>query len=238
VEAVPTANSDADARLQAIEEAVSAGNTDLTALGFWRLVAQVKGDPALVSRLADRVGAVDTAAFRSAVGLRAPVWLGNLVLLAGAVVGAIGVAVAVRGTTSPTGAGLALVVAGAVWSVSFHCPAHWLAGRLAGIRFTDYFLGGPPPPRPGLKTDYASYLRARPEARAGMHAAGALATKAAPFVALAFWPVSDAPGWAALALVVIGLGQIATDLVFSVRSSDWKRFRREMTIARARRDPR
>src|SRR5712691_9469156 len=93
VEAVPTANSDADARLQAIEEAVSAGNTDLTALGFWRLVAQVKGDPALVSRLADRVGAVDTAAFRSAVGLRAPVWLGNLVLLAGAVVGAIGVAV-------------------------------------------------------------------------------------------------------------------------------------------------
>jgi hypothetical protein len=233
VEAVPTAGSDADAQLQAIEEAVSAGNSDLTALGFWRLVAQVKADPALVRRLADRVGAVDTAAFRSAVGLRAPVWLGNLVLLAGAAVGAIAIAVAIHGTTSPTVAGLALVVAGGAWSLSFHCPAHWLAGRLAGIRFTDYFLGGPPPPRPGLKTDYASYLRARPVARARMHAAGALATKAAPFLALAFLPATRASWWAALALLVLGLVQIATDLLVSVRSSDWKRFRREMAIARS-----
>jgi hypothetical protein len=238
VEALPTAGSDADARLQAIEEAVSGGNTDLTALGFWRLVAEVKADPTLVRTLADRVGTADTTAFRSAVRLRAPVWFGNLVLLACAAAGAVAVAIAMHDTTSPAVAGLALVIAGGSWSVSFHCPAHWLAGRLAGIRFTDYFIGGPPPPRPGLKIDYASYLRARPEVRARMHAAGALATKVAPFLALAFWPASDAPAWAALVLVALGLGQIATDVVFSVRSSDWKRFRREMALARSGRDPR
>ena len=41
----------------------------------------------------------------------------------------------------------AMLAAGGIWSVSFHCPAHWLVGRAIGIRFTDYFLGGPPPPR-------------------------------------------------------------------------------------------
>jgi hypothetical protein len=104
-----------------------------------------------------------------------------------------------------------------------------------GIRFTDYFLGGPPPPRPGLKSDYATYLRADPDSRAWMHASGAIATKLAPFVALAFWPGSNAPWWAAAALAAIGVLQIVTDVAFSTRSSDWKKFRREKAIARARR---
>ena len=49
--------------------------------------------------------------------------------------------------------GLALLAAGGIWSVSFHCPAHWVVGRAIGIRFTDYFFffflffyGSPPPP--------------------------------------------------------------------------------------------
>ena len=70
------------------------------------------------------------------------------------------------------------LLAGGAWSVSLHCPAHWLAGRVAGIRFTSYFFGGPFPPRPGLKTDYATYLRADPAARAWMHASGAIVTAA------------------------------------------------------------
>ena len=44
---------------------------------------------------------------------------------------------------------------------------------MVGIRWTDYFLGGPPPPRPGLKSDYGTYLRADPDSRAWMHASGA-----------------------------------------------------------------
>ena len=62
------------------------------------------------------------------------------------------------------------------------------------MRFTDYFMGGPPPPRPGLKMDLGTYLRADPRARAWMHASGAIATKIAPFAVLAFWPGIGRPG--------------------------------------------
>ncbi len=139
------------------------------------------------------MGRIDRAAFERGVPFRVPVWLGNGVLLLGALAGALAVALAMA-TSSQTLAGLALLFAGGAWSVAFHDPAHWLVGRAVGIRFTCYFVTWRPfPPRPGLKTDYATYLRASPTARAWMHAAGALATKLAPFVALAFWPATDAP---------------------------------------------
>jgi hypothetical protein len=216
--------------LDRIQVRVAAGDTDLSDLGFWRAVAQVKRDPALVAALGDQVGRIDTAAFRARVRLRVPVWAGNL-LLGGALV--VGVAaIAVASTTNGLVAGLALLVAGGAWSIGIHSPAHWVVGRLLGIGFTDYFLGGPPPPRPGLKVDYASYLRTPPRARAWFHASGAIATKVAPFVAVALSPVTNAPGWAVAAMVLVGLVQIATDLLFSVRSSDWKKFRREMAVAR------
>jgi hypothetical protein len=68
-----------------------------------------------------------------------------------------------------------------------------------------------------------------------MHASGALATKLAPFVTLAFWPASGAPWWAAVALTALGALQILTDVLFSTKTSDWKKFRRERAIARRRR---
>ena len=73
---------------------MSGGNRDLVALGFWRLVKQVKLDRFLVDEHADQIGRIDTAAFRAGVRLRAPVWLGNALLLLGTVVGAIAVGAA------------------------------------------------------------------------------------------------------------------------------------------------
>jgi hypothetical protein len=235
LEAAGTARSEVETELSGIEAAIDAGQWDLKALGFWRVVARVKADPGLTASLADRIGAIDRRAFRQGVRLRAPVWVGNMILLAGAVVGCGAVAFALRPSTGRALAGMALIVAAGLWAVSLHCPVHWLVGRLVGIRFTDYFLGGPPPPRPGLKTDYGTYLRAAPARRAWMHASGALATKCAPFLALAFWPASGAPWWSAAALVGLGAFQIATDISLSVKSSDWKRFRREMAVSRAAR---
>ena len=223
-----------EADLHRIEAAVAAGNTDLAALGFWTVVTRVKLDRFLADEHADRIRRIDTAAFRAAVGLRTPVWVGMVVLLLGVVAGAVAVGAAFVWETS-LWKGLALVAAGAIWSLSVHVPAHWLAGYLIGIRWTDCFLGGPPPPRPGLKSDYASYLRADPDSRAWMHASGAVATKIAPFAALAFWPGSGAPWWAAAALAAIGVIQIVTDLALSTKTSDWKKFRREKAIARRRR---
>jgi hypothetical protein len=160
--------------------------------------------------------------------------VGVTVLLLGVVVGALAVGAAFV-WEDPSWKGLALIAAGLIWSVSVHAPTHWLAGYLAGIRWTDCFLGGPFPPRPGLKSDYASYLRADADSRAWMHASGAIATKVAPFAALAFWPGSGAPWWAAVVLAAVGALQIVTDLALSRRSGDWKKFLREKAIARQRR---
>ncbi len=213
-----------------IEAAVAAGDTDLGRLGFWRLLREVKADPVLSAHWADVVGRIDRAAFEARVRPRFPVWLGNAVLALGTALGALAVVLALR-ATDPVVAGVALVAAAAIWSVSVHCLAHWVVGRLVGIRFLAYTLGGPFPPRPGLKTDYASYLRTPPTARAWMHASGALATKAAPFVALGFWWATDAPAWAAWACGLLGVGQIVTDVLFSTKSSDWKKVIRERRVA-------
>ena len=218
---------------QRIEGAVDAGNTDLRALGFWKLLAKVKVEPALSEHWADVAGRIDRKAFEQGVRPRFPVWLGNVVLLAGTAVGVGAIWFALT-TSDPTLSGIALIASAGILSVSLHDLAHWAVGRLVGIRFTSYFFGGPFPPRPGIKTDYATYLRAAPEERAMMHASGAIASKVAPFISLAFWPASDAPAWAAWAIVAIGVGQIATDVLFSTKSSDWKKVRRERKVARAR----
>jgi hypothetical protein len=221
------------ARLDEIEAAVTSGGADLKALGFWPIVATVKRDRALIAAHADQIGRIDAAAFRRFVGRwRLPAHVGTAVLVAGAVVGLVA-AIAGASVDDPTWAGVLLIAAGAIWTVALHSPTHHLVGWLAGIRFTDYFVGGPPPPRPGIKTDYATYLRADPGSRAWMHASGALATKVAPFLALAFVPASTAPWWAPVTLVGIGIVQILTDVAFSVTSGDWKKFRRERAVAKA-----
>lgn len=234
-EATISAPPDLSTDLDRIEAAVQAGNTDLGALGFWRLVARVKPDRVLVDRYADQIGRIDATAFRAFARFRTPVWVGNTILLVGAAVG-LGAAIVAPSASSDTVAGLLLIAAGAIWTVALHSPTHWLVGYMVSIRFTDYFVGGPPPPRPGLKTDYASYLRADPGSRAWMHASGAIASKLAPFLALAFWPASGAPWWSAVALIAIGVITIVTDITLSVTKSDWKKFRRERAVAQMRID--
>jgi len=219
--------------LDRIEGAVAAGQTDLGALGFWPIVGWIKRDPAAAVRFADQVGRIDTAAFRRAVRTRVRPSIGIVAMVLVAAAGVVGVVLACRWTD--TWAGVALVAAGGAWSLGLHVPAHALMGWLAGIRFTDAFLGPPPPPRPGIKTDYASYLRAEPATRIWFHASGAIATKLAPFLALALWPITNAPAWAAWALLGLGLLQIATDVVFSRRSGDWKKVARERRVAADRR---
>jgi hypothetical protein len=231
LEADPTA-----ADLDRIEAAVDAGITDLSALGFWTILARVKRDRVLIDRYAEQVGRIDTTAFRARVKRRAPVWVGNLLLVGGIAVGGVAVTLAyLSGTAWIKGA--SLIVAAGLWSVCVHGPAHYATGRVLDMRFTDYFLGGPPPPRPGLKTDLGSYLRVDPGSRAWFHASGAIATKLAPFVALAFWPGTGAPWWAAVALLALGALQIVTDVTLSVKTSDWKKFLREKAVARSLEPP-
>jgi hypothetical protein len=215
-----------------IESAVDAGQTDLSGLGFWRLLRRVKAEPMLAEHWAGQGGRIDRKAFEARVRFRFPVWFGNLVLLIGVVFGAAAIVFGMR-CDNPTVAGSAFVVAGGAWSLCVHDLAHWAVGRMAGISFLAYFVGGPFPPRPGLKIDYASYLRASPAARAWMHASGALATKIAPFVALGFCLAANGPAWAAWVLAAMGALEIASDILFSRTRSDWKRVARERALARA-----
>jgi hypothetical protein len=220
--------------LDRIAGAVAAGNHDLRTLGFWRVVASIKRDQVAIDRYADAVARIDTHVFRTAVRTRVRPWIGVVALL---LLSAGGVAAVVAANVwAGFWAGAAIVAAGVAWSIGCHLPAHAFAGWLAGIRFTDVFLGGPPPPRPGLKTDYGTYLRAEPSMRAVFHASGAVATKLAPFVALALWPGTNAPAWAAWVLLALGILQIATDVAFSRKSSDWKKVARERAVARDVRD--
>ena len=230
------------AELDRIETAVDGGDTELGRLGFWRLVALIKRDAELIDRYAEQVGRIDAKAFRARVRFRAPVWVAVVLQLLG-----IGVAVGLvafvvwnagagagRALDVELASGVGLLLAAFALAAGIHTFAHLIVGRSVGIRFTDFFFAIPPPPLPGLKTDYATYLRTGPSARAWMHASGALATKLAPFAALAFAPAAAAPGWSVAVLVALGVFQIATDVLFSTKRSDWKKVRRELAVARER----
>jgi hypothetical protein len=227
------------AELDRIEGAVDAGETDLSLLGFWRLVGLIKRDDEAIDRHAAQVGRIDAKAFRVSRLVRLPVWLGIILMVAAVAVGVGAILLAIRtGTRSEPGdvtAGIALVVAGGAWAAGLHSLTHFLVGRAVGIRFTHLFLAIPPPPLPGLKTDYRSYLLASPIQRAWMHASGAIATKLAPFVPLLFAPAVEAPWWAVAILVGLGFLQLVTDVLFSTKASDWKKVRRELAVARTRR---
>jgi hypothetical protein len=226
-----------------MEDAVRAGDTDLTKLGFWGLVRNVKLEPVLARHWAEEVGRIDRLAFESRVRPRFPVALGNAVLVAGAAI-SVGLAwlglVLAEDDPSSFLAGLLVLAAGGGLSGAVHGPAHWLVGRLGGIRFTAYYLDGPLRIQPALKVDYASYLRASAGRRAAMHAAGAIASKIAPFAVFAWVYVVHRragsellPEWSLWGLLALGVLQLVTDAVWSTRHSDWKKVRRERAVARA-----
>lgn len=219
-----------------IEAAVDGGETYLARLGFWPLVRQVKAQPMLSRHWAEQVGRIDRKAFDARVHPTFPVFLGNAVLVAGTAAGGAAIAVGAA-AGDPVLSGVAFVASAGILSVSVHGLGHWLAGRTAGIRFHRYFLDGPFRIQPGLKTDYATYLRARPGGRAWMHAAGALATKLAPFVSLLAAAAAGAPRWATAAVLGLGVVQIVTDAVWSTKRSDWMKVRRELRVARMHATP-
>jgi hypothetical protein len=216
--------------LEHAEAAVGAGRP-LSGTGFWKAVDRARRSPRLAEEFADRIAAVDRRSFESQVHLRAPVWLGNVALSAGTGAGVLAIALAPR----LPGLARSLVFVGGVGAlaVTTHSLTHWIVGRAMGMRFTHYFLGGPPPPRPGLKIDYATYLRVPPKRRALMHASGAVVTKLIPFALIPVAAAQGQPRWLVGLLVAVGAGQIVTDIAFSTKTSDWKRVRRELRAASA-----
>lgn len=237
---------DIDRTLSETERALEGGGKpDLKRLGFWKAVGAVKRDRALVDRYADRIARIDRETFKRSVPIRFPVALGVVADVLGLVLGIALIALTMPPTATGPAAELQRVP---VWRlapwreliflagmgailVASHTLTHWVFGTLSGIRFTHWFAVPPLKPQPGFKTDYASYLRTRAVSRAWMHASGAIVTKLVPFAALPFALQAGLDAWAIWLILGIGVIQIATDALWSVKASDWKRFRREMRAA-------
>ncbi|MBX6770941.1 MAG: hypothetical protein IRY83_04395 [Chloroflexi bacterium] len=221
-----------EAVLAAIEAALAAGGpVDPGALGYWKAVAAVKREPRLVPRFATRIGAIDRALFERRVRLRCPLAVGLGLLSLGALVGLGLVLIGFRSIGRRKD--LALLLGSGLLIVSTHDLAHVAVGWALGVRFVGVFLGGKGLIEPGLKIDYTSYLQTSPRRRAWMHAAGAIVTKLVSVLAVAAAVRARASALTIRLLAVAAGAGFLTDLFFSTRYSDWRRFRREMRIARA-----
>ena len=68
-----------------------------------------------------------------------------------------------------------------------------------------------------------------------MHASGAIVSKLVPFALIGAAVAADLPSWAVWLLPVIGGVTIVTDVLWSTKKSDWKKFSREMAFAQTSR---
>lgn len=191
---------------------------------------RVKADPDLVKRYADRMARIDRAAFENWALLTVPVGIGTALMLLATVGGAVAIGVSYypEGELLRT---LIFYVGFGILLVTTHGLAHLLVGKLVGMDFTHWFIGTISRPQPGVKIDYATYLRTPARSRAWMHASGAIVTKALPFVFIGAAVAADLPVWAVWVLAIVGVAQIVTDVVWSTKKSDWKKFQREMGFA-------
>lgn len=204
---------------------------DLRALGFWRAVASVKRRRDLVERFGERIAHIDHEVFARSVRLRTDAAVGVVLLFLGVAAGLLLLGAAAS-FGHPLREIVVLVSMGAL-DATTHGLTHFLVGTAVGIRYTDWFVDLPKKPQPGLKIDYASYLRATAAGRAWMHASGAIVTKLVPFLVIPYALAIGCDTWAIVVLVAIGILQIASDVLLSVKTSDWKKFRREMKLARS-----
>lgn len=213
--------------LSTARQAVDAGES-LAGTGFWQAVGTVKRHPELVDRYAPLIARIDRRAFEGWALFTLGAGVGTALMVLATLVG-VALVVWSVGLPDPWNGLVLLGGGGGVLVATTHGLGHLVVGRMAGIRFTHWFIGSLGRPQPGVKVDYHTYLRASPRWRAWMHASGALVTKVIPFVILIPALSSDFPSWAAWLLAAQGVLQIVTDAVWSVKLSDWKKFRREMS---------
>lgn len=217
-----------DSVLNAAEVQIAFGNVpDLGPIGYWPAVNTVKRTPGLVERFADRIGEIDTVVFAGWARLVVPFWMGTVAAVLGALMGMASIAAS---EFVASWNGVMFMIGTGILIGTTHGLGHIVVGRIGSIKFSAWFIGKGRP-QPGVKTDYATYLRATPRARAWMHASGAIVTKAIPFLLIPFALLMPAiPGWVPIALLALGIIQMATDILWSTKSSDWAKFRREMTF--------
>ena len=217
-----------DRTLTAVESSLDSGKVDMSS--FWQAIAAIKNDPTLIEEFAERSAVIDRTTFQNWALLTVPIFIGTALMVLGTVVGLFLILLA-YGTSDPDN-GLLLLSGTVITLITTHGLTHIVAGKVVGVKFTHWFVGSVRRPQPGVKIDYATYLRTPARRRAAMHAAAAIETKIVPIAALG--PALDIPvqGWVIGVLVTLAVGQILADAMWSVTKSDWKRCRRELNYAK------
>jgi hypothetical protein len=173
---------------------------------------------------------------------RLSIVVGNAIQIAGIVAAFLALAAA-RSAYSTTGAVVAMIAGWVVLYFCCHAIAHWLVGRILGIRFTFYTVGGTGNPQgwpPGLRwlfehlpffgvqTEKASMQKASPIARAIMWSAGVTSSAVVPTQG-AFWAWrSGVPGSKVFFLVAVfwAVGTLASN--WTSRTGDYSKARRAL----------
>ena len=174
---------------------------------------------------------------------RLSVGAGNAVQIAGIAAACAALAVA-RSTGSQAVAVAAMTGAWIVLYFCCHGIAHWLAGRLVGIRFAFYTIGGTGNPEGypaglrwifqhlpffGVQTEKASMQQASPKSKAIMWCAGVTSSAVVPTLAAVYGWIEKVPG-SKLLLIFAAFWSIGTlSSNWRSRTGDFSKARRALT---------
>ena len=182
------------------------------------------------------------AAGKRRVFARVPIVAGN-VLQIGGILAACFVLLASRSAHSTAIAVIGMLAAWVLLYFFSHAIAHWLVGRIVGIRFLFYTVGGTgnpegwPPgvrwifehlPFLGVQTEKSSMQSASPGARAVMWSAGVTSSAVIPTLGV-FWAWrSGIPwsGWFCVFAIGWSFGTLASN--WTSRTGDYSKARRAL----------
>lgn len=188
-------------------------------------------------------GSVNAAAApKRRIFARVPLAAGNI-LQAGGILAACVALNASRSTHSTAMAVTAMLLAWILLYFSSHAIAHWLVGRMVGIRFLSYTVGGTGNPEgwpPGLRwifehlpffgvqTERLSMQNARPGAKALMWSAGVTSSAVTPTLsAFLAWRLGvPYSGWFCLFALLWAVGTLASN--WTSRAGDYSKARRAL----------
>ncbi|HYK49460.1 MAG TPA: hypothetical protein VEU94_07020 [Terriglobales bacterium] len=157
--------------------------------------------------------------------------VGNMLQIAGIAAACAALALARSGQPRPAAFGTAMLIA--AWLLLYffcHGIAHWAVGRLLGIRFAFYTIGGTGNPEGypsgmrwvfehlpffGVQTDRASMQKASPKAKAAMWSAGVTSSAVIPTLSTVCAWRAGIPG-SKLFVILAALWAIGT------LSSNWR----------------
>jgi hypothetical protein len=170
---------------------------------------------------------------------RLSITAGNALQISGNVAACLALAAA-RSAHSTTGAVVAMVVGWVLLYFCCHAISHWVVGRILGIRFAFYTVGGTGNPEGwpaglrwlfehlpffGVQTSKASMQRASPVARAIMWSAGVTSSAVVPTLG-ALWAWRSGVPWGKLfflAALFWAVGTLASN--WTSRTGDFSKAR-------------